>query len=156
MRIEEMPEALRIQLQAVLPPRAFLRRDRGCGLFITNAAQFDPGFQLPSGFLGEREGGTLRILPDESCPLSLEKENPCPPDQLGASLLRFRGQAPDRENLLLFVQGLKLLDAGKSASHAEILAYDRILRQRAAIALRGGCGGALYAAALIHAQIQFT
>ena len=45
-------------------------------------------------------------------------------------------------------------NAASSAAEREILSYDRALRQRSALALRGGCGGALYACALLNAQIQ--
>ena len=39
-------------------------------------------------------------------------------------------------------------------SAAELDGFDRALRQRAALALRGGCGGGLYAAAVLNARIR--
>ena len=142
---------MRAQARAALPPRAFLRRDRGEMLFVTNAPAFDPALREVPGFLAERRGGLLFLLPDAGWLRRWERRFPEPPDDLCAKLSRFRGEAPDRENLLLFARGLKLLDGGTGSD--EILAYDRAVRQRAAIALRGGCGGGLYAAALIVNQL---
>ena len=152
MSIEtEIPARLRAALLAVLPERAFLRRDRGDGLFISNAPAFDPGIREIPGFIVEQSGSLLRILPDESWIRHLEACRGNGPDELSRSL---RGHAPDRENLVLFARGVKLLDAAGSASAEDATAYDRSLRQRAAVALRGGCGGGLYAAALLNCEIQ--
>lgn len=156
MWIEPSPmQAMREAVQPHLPSKAFLKRDRGEGLLVTNAPAFDPSLDSIPGFTLERQGTLLRILPDESWLIQLEQRFPEPPDHFCKTLLRFRGQQPDRNNLLIFVQGVKLLDAGCTPSPAEIAAYDRALRQRCAEALRGGaCGGGLYAAALILAQIN--
>ena len=143
---------LRAAARALLPPRAFLRRDRGDMLFVTNAPAFDPAPKEIPGFTAERRGNLLYLLPDASWIARYERRAPEPPDGLCASLVRFRNIPPDRENLLLFAQGAKLLDAG--ATPEDIAAYDRAVRQRAAIALRGGCGGGLYAAALIDHQLR--
>ena len=142
---------LRAAARAALPSRAFLRRDRGDALFVTNAPAFDPALREIPGFAAERRGSLMYLLPDESWIRRWERRFPDPPDDLCAGLARFRGQAPDRENLLLFAQGAKLLDG--SATKEEITAYGRRLRQRAALALRGGCGGGLYASALINFQL---
>lgn len=143
---------MRAAARAVLPPRAFLRRDRGEALFVTNAPAFDPALRELPGFIAEQRGSLLHLLPDANWIARWERRSPEPPDNLCAGLVRFRGTDPDRENLLLFVRGAKLLDA--DAAPDEIAAYDRSLRQRAAIALRGGCGGGLYAAALINYRLQ--
>lgn len=145
---------MRAALRAQLPTRAFLKRDRGDALFITNAPAFDPALRELPGFIAERRGALMAVLPDAGWVARLERRCPEPPDELSASLLRFRGQAPDRENLVLFARGAKLLDAPGAASAAEIGAFDRALRQRAALALRGGCGGALYAASVLNARIR--
>ena len=143
---------LRAAARAALPPRAFLHRDRGEALFVTNAPAFDPALRDIPGFTAERRGTLMYLLPDAGWIARWERRDPEPPDDLCDKLLRFRGEAPDRENTLLIARGLKLLDGG--ATPEDIAAYDRILRQRAAVALRGGCGGGLYAMALIAFQLN--
>ena len=143
---------LRAMARAALPPRAFLRRDRGEALFVTNAPAFNPTLLEIPGFTVERRGGLMYLLPDAGWLARWERRFPEPPDDLCAKLQRFRGEDPDRENLLLFARGLKLLDGG--ATPGNIAAYDRAVRQRAAVALRGGCGGGLYAAALINHRLN--
>lgn len=145
---------MRAALRALLPPRAFLKRDRGDALLVTNAPAFDPALAALPGFILFRRGALIFLLPDASWTARCERRAPEPPDDLSASLLRFRGQTPDLENLKLFARGAKLLDAGAAATGAEADAYDRALRQRAACALRGGCGGGLYACALLNARLQ--
>lgn len=148
-------QAMREAIQPCLPPKAFLKRDRGEGLLVTNAPVFDPDFIEIPGFTLERQGSLLRILPDAGWFLKLEEGCPEPPDFFSKTLLRFSGLLPDQQNLLLCVQGLKLLDPGSTPTPADISAYDRTLRQRCAEALRGGAsGGGLYSAALILAQIN--
>lgn len=145
---------MRAALRAQLPPRAFLKRDRGDALFVTNAPSFDPALGALPGFLFERRGALMAVLPDASWVALVERRCPEPPDELSASLERFRYQTPDRENLALFARGAKLLDAPGAPSAAELDGFDRALRQRAALALRGGCGGGLYAAAVLNARIR--
>lgn len=148
-------QAMREAILPHLPPKAFLKRDRSEGLLVTNAPVFDPDFSEIPGFILERQGSLMRILPDDSWLLQLEQCFSEPPDFFSRSLLRFKGEMPDRANLLLCVQGLKLLDAGSTPTPAEISVYDRTLRQRCAEALRSGAsGGGLYAAAIILAQIN--
>ena len=146
-------QAMREAILPYLPPKAFLKRDRDEGLLVTNAPVFNPNLNELPGFTLKKQGTLLRILPEPEWLLKLESTDP--PDFFSKSLLRFRGQVPDGQNLLLCVQGLKLLDAGCEPASAEIAAYDRALRNRCAEALRGGAsGGGLYAAALILAQIN--
>jgi hypothetical protein len=151
MRIDHLLPEMRAQLNAALPEKAFLRRDRGDALFISNAPVFDPGICSIPGFRLEMQGRLMRILPDESWIDRLEENDPS--DHLSRSLLRFRGKAADTENLKLFARGCKLLDDPAAAVQSDLNDYDRALRQSAAIALRGGCGGALYACALMNAEI---
>ena len=143
---------LRAMARAALPPRAFLRRDRGEALFVTNAPAFDPALREIPGFTTERKGGLMYLLPDESWIKRWERRFPEPPDDLCAKLQRFRGENPDRENLLLIVHGLQLLDG--DATLENIADYDRAVRRRAAVALRGGRGGGLYTSALIAFQLD--
>lgn len=141
---------MRDRLRAALPPCAFLRRDRGEYLFVSNAPAFADDLPTISGFFFDRRGPLLTILPDESWARELEDCHDAP-DHLAASLRRFRGERIDRDALLLLAQGFKIADMGSSASESDIFAYDRALRRRAALALRGACcGGGLYAAALLR------
>jgi len=144
---------MREVLRNALPEKAFLKRDRGDALFITNAPIFDPSIVDIPGFTLIPEGKLLRILPDDRRIAGIELAKP--PDHLCASLIRFRGLAIEQENLLLCVQGLKLLDMGSSAPAEEIEAFDCALRKRAALTLRGKInGGGLYAAAILNHSIK--
>ena len=138
-------------LRAALPEKAFLRRDRGDALFISNAPAIAPVVDPVPGFVFLVDGKLLRILPE---PRWMQKwEETEPPDHLSESLIRFRGAEPEQEALVLFVRGLKLLDMGAGAPANEIDAFDRAVRQLAAAALRRGSGGGLYALAILNHQI---
>ena len=153
MRNEFSPLAqLRAELLPLLPPGAFLRRDRGDALLISNASAIDSAPRTYPGFHTEQRGALTCFLPDGAWVARLEQAFPEPPDALCISLARFRGMQADADNLRLFARGAKLLDA--LASTGEIDAYDRALRQRAALALRGGCCGGLYACALLNAALH--
>ena len=154
MCAERLIAEMRAVLRSALPERAFLRRDRGEGLLISNAPVFAPEIGGIDGFILQRDGKMLRILPDEGWIERLEDAYPDAPDFFCETAMRFRGLKPDRENLLLFALGAKILDAGASASGEDRAAFDRALRQRMAAALRGGCGGGLYAAAILNCEIQ--
>ena len=149
---EALVAEMRSVLRSALPEKAFLRRDRGERLFISNAPVFAPEIGGIDGFLLENDGKMLRILPDAGWIERLEDMDA--PDFFCETALRFRGLKPDRENLLLFALGAKILDAGSSASAEDKAAFDRALRQSLAAALRGGCGGGLYAAAILNCEIQ--
>lgn len=145
---------MREELREALPPRAFLRRDRGEYLFVSNAPGFAGERPALPGFIWELRGPLLAILPDGSWARELEKDGDAP-DQLSGSLMRFRGGEIDRAGLGLLAQGWKLADAASSVNIDGILAYDRALRRRAALALRGACdGGGLYAGALLNAWLR--
>lgn len=153
MRNDPGPLALlRAQLTPLLPPGAFLRRDRGDALLISNAPALDPTPRACPGVLAERRGSLIRFLPDGAWVAAWERAQAEDADFLVRSLLRFRGIHGDAANLRLFARGAKLLDM--ACSPGEIQSYDRALRQRAALALRGGCGGALYACALLRAACR--
>lgn len=147
---------MREELRTALPPCAFLRRDRGEHLFVSNAPAFAKELPALSGFIAELRGSLLAILPDGSWARELEMHGDAP-DQLSASLMRFQGMDADRAGLVLLGQGWKLIDMAAAANanmDAEVQAYDRALRRRAALALRGACcGGGLYAGALLHAWL---
>lgn len=141
-------------LRAALPERAFLRRDRGDALMVTNAPVFDPAICEIPGFTLQKQGSLMRIFPDEGWVSRWEDAYPAPPDDFCSTLLRFRGQKTNAENLVLFTHGLKLADAGDALSEAELTAFERALRQRAALALRGGCPGGIYASAVLLNRIN--
>ena len=93
------------------------------------------------------------FLPDASWLTRFEARRQ-PPDEFCASLMRFCGAPVARETILLFTRGAKLLEL-KDAPDAEIAAYDRAVRQLAAVALRGGMdGGGLYALSLIDHMLD--
>lgn len=156
-----LTEEMRDSLRNALPPQAFLRRDRGKALFVSNAPAFMKGVPVLPGFVVERRGPLIAILPEEGWARQLEQAD-CAPDHLAASLKRFRGKATDREGLELLAQGWKLADMAAASDRrtdtyaiAEAEAYEHALRHRAALALRGACsGGGLYAAALINAWLR--
>lgn len=145
-------ERLRTELRPLLPERAFLKRDRGDALLITNAPVFGCTPERLPGCIVENRGMLLCILPDAQWIAEYEAAIPEPPDHLSHSLLRFRGVEADIDNLHLFARIAKLLDA--QPSPGEIEACDRALRNRAALALRGGCGGGLYACACVRALLK--
>lgn len=152
MRTEHLLAEMRGQLRALLPERAFLRRDRGEALFISNAPAFAPDITDIPGFIAKKEGMLLHLLPDEGWISRLEEACGEAPDHFCKTLMRFRGTAPDRANLQLFARGVKLLEG--RPTDAEISAFDRAVRQAAAVALRDGCGGGLYACAILNCEIH--
>lgn len=144
---------MRARLRGCLPPRAFLKRDRGDALFVSNVPAIDPGFSGAPGFTCTRRGQLMAFLPDASWLTRFEARRQ-PPDGFCASLTRFCGAPVARETILLFTHGAKLLEL-KDAPDAEIAAYDRAVRQLVAVALRGGMdGGGLYALSLIDHMLD--
>ena len=201
---------LRAAARAVLPGRAFLRRDRGDGWYVTDAPRLDPaggwigalekaGFRVlgadgeavpadPSRFTGADAGGpcsdaprlpggamkevpsddplamgtdagktdarsvdgprVARIVPDDVWIGRLEALFPSSPDDLCASLARFAEKPPEPDVAALFTRGLRALDGARDAG------YEKALRQSAAVCLRRGSGGGIYACALIAHLIK--
>lgn len=144
-----LPETLRETLRPLLPDRAFLRRDRGGALFITNAPGFVDMDELTDqlqmrGFVCSHDNGFLRISPGPRHLTDFELAHE-PPDFFCQSLLRLRGASPSDDALSLFCRGIQLLE---SADPGSIAVYLRQTRQLAALSLRNRQGGA-YACALI-------
>ena len=137
--------AIRAAARALLPEGAFLRRDRGGALYVTDAPRFGKAVDWAGAGLICREDGRLAFLtPGPVWLRRLEDLYPEPPDHLCAMLRRFGGP-PDDAALELFAAGVKLLDG-----EARDAGYDRRLRQRAAVCLREHLpGGGLYACALV-------
>ncbi len=146
-----LPEQLREALRPLLPERAFLRRSRGEGTFITNAPRFVEEDLSPilarAGFLVKRQDSLLILSPGPSILAQFEQDH-SPSTHLAQSLARFRGQPPCREALSLFAVGVRLLE---NATVEDWTLYDRRVRQLAALSLRKNLGG-VYACALILNQ----
>ena len=146
---------LRQAARAALPEGAFLHRDRGEGLFVTDAPRREPGGRWraalsEAGFILSEDGGLARLSPAPAWLNRLEARYPEPPDALCASLQRFAGEPPEPESLALFALGARALDG--EDDHGR---FERQLRQRAAACLRLNRtqstrhGGGLYACALL-------
>ena len=145
---------LRDAARRALPEGAFLRRDRGEGLFVTDAPARDPGGDwqnrlTEAGFLVEVTGGLARLTPGAKWLAELEARFPPPPNPFCESLFRFAGMSPEAESLSLFALGAKAREDAEAAAR-----FDRQLRQRAAECLRLNAngpthGGGLYACALL-------
>ena len=159
--MHSLARILRQAAADALPEGAFLRRDRGEALYVTNAPFIRPGMDwaallAEAGFRCTGGDGLLRLWPDEGWLIRLEAACPDPPDDLCRSLLRFRGRSADGDSLRLFTMGLRLLDGGEDGA-----AFDRRLRRRAAECLRLNAlnpnepprGGGLYACALLDHEL---
>lgn len=157
-----LARALRDAAASALPPGAFLKRDRGDGLFVTDAAALRPETDWAAalnraGFDCAATGGLLRLWPGALWLTRLDQAHPQPPDGLSQSLFRFAGHMPDGESLALFALGARALDGGDGAER-----FDRLLRRRAAECLRLNQtapteplrGGGLYACALLDHIIK--
>ena len=139
--------AMRGEIAAMLPERAFLRRDRRDALFVTNAPVFADAGALTerlslAGWRVQARGGLLAISPGADMVDQFERARPELPDFLTRSLKRLRGLPICGEALAVFAEGLR------RAEHGGAEDYDRRVRQLAALCLRRNCGGA-YACAVI-------
>ena len=148
-------DEMRSAVRSHLPEEAFLKRDRFDGLFVSNAPAFAPEIEEIPSFHVEKTGKLIRIRPEEGWIGRLEEEYRDTPEDLSASLARFRGAEISAEAMALFCTGLKLMDAGKGALPGEILQFDRSVRQLAARALRKDIpGGGLYALSLLDGMLK--
>ena len=151
MPIDAIFSQMRAAICAQLPNGAFLKRDRGRALLITNARAIDPDFTAVSGFSMEMRGALTAITPEDTWLLAFECDH-TPIGHLSRSLIRFAGQPPARAAIDLFVRGLKLSESRPSTG--EIADFDRAVRQAAALALRTGIGGGIYALALLDEMLN--
>ena len=156
MTAEAFAAALRAAAASALPPGAFLRRDRGEALYVTDAPRFLPGDDgwlrrlEQAGFRCRVRGALCRLTPDDRWFARLTEAFPEPPDDLSRSVRDFSDPAADDSLYALFAAGVKLLDAGARAEPAAALAYRRALRQTVAVCLRNHTKPAgLYACAVI-------
>ena len=137
---------LRERMAGALVPGAFLRRDRGGALYISDAPRFGD-VNAPEGFRVEIEGALARFYIK---PEALEKicdEFGFKEDQLARELRRFKGASEGAARL--FSDILKAMEASQTGAWA---ALDRRVRQAAAVAMRGGEGEGLYYCALALAE----
>lgn len=125
-------------------PGVFLRRDRGPFLYITNAAGDMGGCACDlerAGFSVCEGEGLLHLSPLPA--LIGDWLNWATmrfvPDSLFLSLERFAEREMAREDIGLFVSGLKLYEADE-VDHL-IFSYERKVRECAAVILRMGEGG---------------
>ena len=135
---------LRALVAAQLPGGAFLRRDRGTALYVTNAPA--KGWQGKiDGFSVEQNGALARLTPDagtmQACGFA--------PDRLAVELERFRG-ASDAATVI-FAACMKCAEAPDETGFDRC---DRMLRQAAAQAMRAGGGEGLYYCALALAEAR--
>lgn len=144
-----LPGRLRDVARPLLPQRAFLRRARGEGTFITDALRHADEPLIPlltaAGFICAARRDCLLLSPDAGTLTDLELRHSVPPDFFCETLLRFRGQPPCGDALSLFATGVRLLEAS-TADERRI--YQRRARNLAAVCLRTHQGGA-YACGLI-------
>ena len=129
--------------RSYLPPGLDARRDRGSGLFVARERVESPWFSC------ERTGDVWRLLPTQA--LLREYERLEPADALSRTFLRFRGLRVEAEGLALFCEAAKLAEAPEKA---RLAALERTVRQRAAVCLRAGGGGGLYACAAMMSHIK--
>ena len=158
--MNSLSEALRASARAALPPGAFLRRDRGDTLFVTNAPRLRPdvdwaGALARAGFDCASRGGLTVLRPGAAWLQRLEAGHPTPPDTFCAGFARFAGLAPEPESLRLFALGARILDGEPDDGR-----FERDLRRRAAVCLRLSAspsnlrGGGLYACALLDHELE--
>ena len=148
--MNDFARRLRDAARARLPEGAFLRRDRGDALYVTDAPLRGGKVDwAAAGFICREVEGLARLTPSTVWLDRLEARYPEPPDPLCRSLRRFSGP-PDAAALALFARAVKQLDGGERDPR-----YSRDLRQRAAVCLREHIpGGGLYACALANYLIE--
>lgn len=132
------------EARACLPEGAYLRRDRGAALLVTDFSG------EVRGFLRTPRGKLTALLPDPERILCYEQSRSAPAGTFSATLTRFRGQLSDEANARLFARGAKLFGG---CTAAEFDAFNRAVRQTAAAALRTGDGGGIYALALLRDEL---
>lgn len=145
-----LARSLRAIAREALPERAFLRRDRGDALFVSDAPRWG-AFDVPECFDYEVRDGLLRLWPSPACVAAFAARHPDPPDFFCETLKRFCSQPVEAADLRLFAQGLRFLDGAADAGD-----FERRLRQRAAVCLRDPARrpGGLYACGLLLHHIK--
>ena len=114
----------------------FLRCDRGDALYVTNACAARGAFEQ-AGFLCEEAGGLLRLIPGGAITEALAGWLGPAQDALGMDGLRSR--EAEAEDLRLLGEGVKRWEL--AMDRPALSAYEKSVRQRAAVCLRTGKGG---------------
>lgn len=151
---ERWPEILRAEVQHLLDiaaPDAFLRWARGDALFVSDAVRKTPDTaavesELKQYFYTSRiEKNLLHISPAPVKVCAFEAFSFPEITPFLRGFTAFRGREPDETTIMLFSEGLKLCAVRSGA--AAVANYEKRVRQRAALALRTGGGGGLFACA---------
>ena len=117
---------------------AFLRRDRGDALYITNSPARGKNVEI-IGFSVESDGKIARIRISPDCLENFARQMELSEDMLSKELSRFMGGSED--SAALFAEIMKAME---NPPGADIYALEKRLRQTAAAALRKGGGEGLY------------
>jgi len=140
---------------------AFLRRDRGAELYVTDAPKTGQGDACEralerAGFCVNRAGALICVMPGDSLIGGfIEWAAPaCAGDPLFEDFARFSARESCADERALFAEGLKLLEThgagGENNTLGKTALYERRVRQMAARCLRAGqFGGRLRACAAI-------
>ena len=150
---EKWPEILRAEAETLLgaAPGAFLRWARGDALFVSDAVRKTPDAAAIEGALkscfytAHVEKNLLHISPAPAKVHAFEEFSLPEITPFLRGFTSFRGRAADETTALLFSEGIKLCAVRSGA--AAIAAYEKRVRQQAALALRTGGGGGLFACA---------
>jgi len=131
-------------------PGAFLRRDRGAGLYVTDASKAGRALER-AGFNARCTGALIYVMPGDSLANGFIEwaAHVCAGDPLFEDFARFSARESCADERALFAEGLKLLETHKAGGEKTAL-YERRVRQMAARCLRDGqFGGRLRACAAI-------
>lgn len=146
-----MTNPIRARIEAALPNcGAFLRRDRGGALYVTNLpAKYADWESIAAALEAEgltvaRKGDLLFITPDIRWASAFERraEELVTPGELTRQLAKRRGMPVCAEETACWLAGVKRLELNDRGD------YERQVRQAAAVALRKKCGGLMYACGL--------
>ena len=124
---------------------AFVRCDRGEGLYVTNAPQrtgnalaLCEGLQR-AGFMVEEQGGLWRLTPREGLVRALTAW--LEGEEQSLYLPAWQDRAEQLADWALLWEGIKRLEM--PGDRAALVGYEKKLRQRAALCLRTGAGGGM-------------
>lgn len=146
-RVREYICQLRSRVRESLPQTAHVLYAKGDALYFVHLA--NANVNAVAGFEIEKTAFGLLLYPNAETVLDFEKRF-APVDFFTRSVERFRFQPAEAEGRKLFAQGVKLLGQTANASDGK---YLQRVRNFAAVALRNGNGGGIYACARIASEI---